>query len=298
MKRIILVMLVLFLCASGLSEGIQGTEWITIADGAMLADENSNLYPAAAIRKGLAYDEDALVKKVLGEDYIEIKYEYSNDRQFTAGLDGEPWEIKHIYIYPEMHEFSYSDPWVAGERGGEYQPPCMNMMPSESQIFAKALLSEYFDEEMLSYVSPIRQISDRWSYKDRWYTDKEYQEYAKNQQVHYIVFEHRTEDGIPIMDDMLMGIVGVNGLSGFQLSWHNFEMQGEMTRIMPLQEAINRASTTRSRVTQLLYADICYSNWLTDNSDEYHLSWRLVTADGTYIVDMVLNDHKCNMYEY
>ena len=66
---------------------------------------------------------------------------------------------------------------------------------------------------------------------------------------------------------------------------------------MPLKEALEMANSTRSRACTLLYADLVYSSWLTEN-DTQNLSWRLITDGGTYIVDCVLKKHKCDMYEY
>ncbi len=300
MKKCLLIMLLVFSCLAVSAEGYHGTEWIEIADGAMLPADASVELPAVIMRGALSYDEEELIARLLGDDYLE-KQSYSKEsRDYVTNENKEPWEIKYVYIneYVTGYEFFYSDPWVAGERGGEYEPPQMNMMPSESALYARALLSKYFHDDMLNNVSVVRQISERWSYKDRWYTDMEYQRFQKQQQVHYIVFDHHTKDGVPILNDSLMGIVGVNGLSGFSLSWHDFDYREETIQPMPLQDAINLASTTRSRKTTLLYAELCYSNWLTDWSDEYHLSWYLVTADGDYVVDTVLNKHMCTMYEY
>ena len=33
-------------------------------------------------------------------------------------------------------------------------------------------------------------------------------------------------------------------------------------------------------------------------SDEFNLSWYLVTSEGNYVVDCVLRKHVCDSYEY
>jgi len=89
----------------------------------------------------------------------------------------------------------------------------------------------------------------------------------------------------------------VNGLNGIDLEWHTFEESQETAAIMPLQQAIDLANTTREAPTTLFYAQITYSNWITEN-EQYNLGWYLVTSNGNYFVDSVLQKHKCDCYEY
>jgi len=115
--------------------------------------------------------------------------------------------------------------------------------------------------------------------------------------LHYFNFEHRTEQGIAILGDSILASVGINGLNGFDLSWHEYTESAEEIVPMPLKDAIRMADSSRAAEATLLYANLVYSNWLTENN-EYNLSWYLLTDRGTYVVDCVLNRHKCDSYEY
>jgi len=116
--------------------------------------------------------------------------------------------------------------------------------------------------------------------------------------VHYHLFEHRYENGVNILDDELLAAVGVNGLSMFQLNWHVFT-ESDRGKLIPmaLREAIDMANSTRLGPTVLLGAELVYSNRLTQ-SDQFNLSWYLITSEGNYVVDCVLNRHQCDSYEY
>ena len=65
---------------------------------------------------------------------------------------------------------------------------------------------------------------------------------------------------------------------------------------MPLDDAIRLADAAYESPTILLYAQLVYSNWLT-GSDEYNLSWYLVTSQGDYVVDCVLGKCMCDALE-
>ena len=109
---------------------------------------------------------------------------------------------------------------------------------------------------------------------------------------------HRTADGICILDDDVTAAVGVNGLDTLVVNRHEFTVDdGTYPAPISLDDAVALANTTRSSPTVLLYAQLVYSNWVTQ-SDEFNLSWYLVTSEGNYVVDCVLRKHVCDSYEY
>ena len=281
-------------------------EWISVAENAYLPDESawSVSYPASVLMGEQIYDLNHLLTTLLGEDYLlKERGEYDDADEYRSAEGDEPWEYRTVRIYDDEWarsfacSFSYSNPWVHGERGGEYQAPDMNMMPAESLLLCRALLKGVIPDEWMEHVNQTRLIRDRWDYSDRWMTDEEYAAFCREQKSHYILFDHVTEDGLPITSDKVFANVGVDGLSFLDINWRDYIASEEAIYPMPLKEALEMANSTRSRACTLLYADLVYSDWLTEN-DTQNLSWRLITDGGTYLVDCVLKKHKCDTYEY
>jgi len=271
-------------------------QYITIDPKAMLADGKGE-YPASMIRGERTHPVGEILTSLLGENYItKERSEWSSATEYAGFETDKPWETKSVHVNDDGSIWFY-DPSVSGERGGEYEPPRMNMLPGESVLIAKGLLEQYFKNGETQHVGQARLVSDRWSYSDRWMTDSEYRDFMFEQDLHYFNFEHRTEDGISILGDGISASVGVNGLNGFDLSWHNFEASEKRLSPMSLENAVALANSTRLAPATLLYASLVYSNWLTEN-ETYNLSWYLVTDRGSYVVDCVQNQHKCDSYEY
>lgn len=281
-------------------------EWIFIADNAFLPDETlwASAYPATVTLGEQCYDLDHLLVTLLGVDYYLIErseYDYADEYRSSEG--DEPWEYRTVRIYDDewarsfSTSFSYSNPWVHGERGGEYQAPCMNMMPDESLLLCRALLKGVIPDEWTEHVNQTRWIRDRWDYSDRWMTDEEYAAFCREQRSHYITFDHVTDEGIPIQSDKAFANVGVDGLAFLDISWHDYTVSEETVYPLPLKEALEMANSTREAPCTLLYAGLVYSSWLTEN-DQQNLSWYLVTDAGNYVVDCVLKKHRCDSYEY
>jgi len=305
MKKFLTVLTLVLLFTSPVCHAAD-FEWIAIADNALLPDETvwSRAYPASVTLREQLYDLDYLLVTLLGEDYLtEERTEYDYADEYRSAKGDEPWEYRTIRVYDDewarsfSTSFSYSNPWVHGERGGEYEAPQMNMMPDESLLLCRSLLKGIIPDEWTEHVDQNRWIRDRWDYSDRWMTDEEYAAYCREQQSHYITFNHVTEEGVPILSDRIFANVGVDGLSFVDISWRDYTSSDETVCPMPLKEAIEMANSTRSAPCTLLYADLVYSSWLTGN-DTQNLSWRLLTDQGTYIVDCVLKKHMCDTYEY
>ncbi len=296
-----LLLLALFLCPRG---NAQALEWITLADNAVLPGEEALCaqYPSTLTRGARSIDLDTLLPALLGEDFLHLeRNEYSSADEYRSANGSEPWEYRHVYVYDEepmqFESLSYYNPWVCGERGGEYSAPAMNMLPDESMTLCRGLLEDILPQEWLSSVSPIRSLRDRWALSDRWMTDEEYARFLKEQKRHYFVFDHLSDCGLPILGEQVLATVGVDGLSGLSIQRHSFSESEEAISPMPLDEALVLANSTRSARCTLLYAGLTYSNWLTGD-DTYHLSWYLVTDAGNYVVDCVLRQHLCDSYEY
>ena len=271
-------------------------EYITIDEKADLLTDYG-VYPKTVYRGERTHNVEALLSSLLGENYEQKpRSEWSDSTDYVSNADVEPWETKSVHVYDDGSVW-YFDPSVSSERGGEYEPPMMNMLPEESVLIAKGLLGQYFTNGEADHVGKSRLIQERWSYADRWMTNEEYREYMYNRDLHYFNFEHLSPAGLSILGDGLMASVGVNGLNGFDLNWHNFTESSETLSPIPLEDAIKMANFTRMAKATLLYADLVYSNWLTE-SDEYNLSWYLLTDQGSYVVDCVTLKHKCDSYEY
>lgn len=270
--------------------------YITIDEKADLLTDYG-VYPKTVYRGECTHDVEALLLSLLGENYVqEPRSEWASSDDYVSEANVEPWERKSVHVYDDGNIWYY-DPSVSSERGGEYEPPRMNMLPEESALIAKGLLSRYFTGGETDHVGKSRLIRERWGYADRWMTDEEYRKYMYERDLHYFNFEHRAPSGLSILGDGILASVGVNGLNGFDLSWHNFTESEEVIAPIPLEEAVKMANSTRMAKATLLYADLVYSNWLTE-SNEYNLSWYLVTDAGSYVVDCVLMKHKCDSYEY
>lgn len=254
-------------------------------------------YPATLVQGRQAYDLDGLLNTLLGEGYIR--------QERTSGFAEDAYEsrdsekpYRYIHVYDDTGELSYYDSMVSGERDGEYQPPRMNMPKSESEEICRALLKDVLPSDWLAHRGVAWDTRERWGGEDRWLTDAEYKKSILNTDVHRFEFEHWTEDGIAIYGDRILAAVGVNGLDGIRMNWHEYRIETEtQIELMPLDEALSMANRTRKSEAVLLYAAPVYSNWLTGD-DRFNLSWLLVTNKGDYIVDCVLKEHKCDSYEF
>lgn len=254
-------------------------------------------YPATLVQGRQAYDLDGLLNTLLGEGYIR--------QERTSGFAEDAYEsrdsekpYRYIHVYDDTGELSYSDSMVSGERDGEYQPPRMNMPKSESEEICRALLKDVLPSDWLAHRGVAWDTRERWGGEDRWLTDAEYKKSILNTDLHWFEFEHWTEDGIAIYGDRILAVVGVNGLDGIRMNWHEYRIETEtQIELMPLDEALSMANRTRKSEAVLLYAAPVYSNWLTGD-DRFNLSWLLVMNKGDYIVDCVLKEHKCDSYEF
>lgn len=254
-------------------------------------------YPATLVQGRQAYDLDGLLNTLLGEGYIR--------QERTSGFAEDAYEsrdsekpYRYIHVYDDTGELSYYDSMVSGERDGEYQPPRMNMPKSESEEICRALLKDVLPSDWLAHRGVAWDTRERWGGEDRWLTDAEYKKSILNTDLHWFEFEHWTEDGIAIYGDRILAAVGVNGLDGITMNWHEYRIETEtQIELMPLDEALSMANRTRKSEAVLLYAAPVYSNWLTGD-DRFNLSWLLVTNKGDYIVDCVLKEHKCDSYEF
>lgn len=254
-------------------------------------------YPATLVQGRQAYDLDGLLNTLLGEGYIR--------QERTSGFAEDAYEsrdsekpYRYIRVNDDTGELSYYDSMVSGERGGEYQPPRMNMPKSESEEICRALLKDVLPSDWLAHRGVAWDTRERWGGEDRWLTDAEYKKSILNTDLHWFEFEHWTEDGIAIYGDRILAAVGVNGLDRIMMNWHEYRIETEtQIELMPLVEALSMANRTRKSEAVLLYAAPVYSNWLTGD-DRFNLSWLLVTNKGDYIVDCVLKEHKCDSYEF
>lgn len=254
-------------------------------------------YPATLVQGRQAYDLDGLLNTLLGEGYIR--------QERTSGFAEDAYEsrdskkpYRYIRVNDDTGELSYYDSMVSGERGGEYQPPRMNMPKSESEEICRALLKDVLPSDWLAHRGVAWDTRERWGGEDRWLTDAEYKKSILNTDVHWFEFEHWTEDGIAIYGDRILAAVGVNGLDRIMMNWHEYRIETEtQIELMPLDEALSMANRTRKSEAVLLYAAPVYSNWLTGD-DRFNLSWLLVMNKGDYIVDCVLKEHKCDSYEF
>ncbi len=299
MKKTLFTILLVLLLTTPVVQA-ESLEWISIADNAIFPEEAaiSASYPASVTLGQQLYDLDYLLITLLGEDYLPIERgEYADSDEYRSAEGDEPWEYRQISIEDEDKSFRYRNPWVTGERGGEYEAPQMNMLPDESLFLCRALLKDVVPADWLEHVNPSRNIRDRWDYSDRWMTDEEYKSFCYERKSHYFLFDHLTEAGLPIQSDMVFTNVGVDGLSFVEICWRDYAASTEEIAPMPLSEALKMANSTREAPCTLLAARLIYSNWLTEDNT-HNLSWYLITDAGNYVVDCVLNVHKCDSYEY
>ncbi len=270
--------------------------YITIDEKAVLREDIGS-YPKTMYRGEKTHDVKALLVNLLGENYVQQpRTEWSSSTDYVSEANAQPWERKSVHVYDDGSIWYY-DPSVSSERGGEYEPPMMNMLPEESMLIAKGLLSRCFTNGETDHVGKTRLIQERWSFADRWMTDEEYRKFMYERDLHYFNFEHVAPSGLSILGDSILASVGVNGLNGFDLKWHDFTESTEYIAPIPLEEAVKMANSTRMAKATLLYADLVYSNWITEN-EAYNLSWYLLTDQGSYVVDCVELKHKCDSYEY
>lgn len=297
MRRMMLTIALMLMLALAQAAVADGWTHIDIADDAILRSDVGE-YAATLAMGEQQFDALAMVELMLGADYIrEERGEYDWADEFRSAEGDEPWEYKHAYIEDADGSFRYYDPMIHSERGAEYQPPLMNMLPSESLVMTRVLLDGIVDPAWLTVPSPAAAASNRWSFTaDRWMTDDEYRKWFAERDAHYVTFDHLSDEGIAIHADRVYAMVGVDGLASLELNWHEWTASEQRITPMPLSGAITMANSTREADTVLYYADLIYSNWVSN--DAHNLCWQLVTSRGTYFVDCVLGRHMCTNYEY
>ena len=171
------------------------------------------------------------------------------------------------------------------------------MRPEEAEERCRGLLGEVLPEEMIGQSSEAYRAMDRWHGEDdRGMDEEEYEAFFRERKLGYFRFEHR-EASLAILGEGVTASIGANGLNGLTLNRHGFTASEETAELMPLEEALALADSTRSASCYLIAARLVYGNWLT-GSDQYNLCWQLMTDKGTYLVDCVLNRHLCDSYEY
>lgn len=290
MKKTIAVMIsvgMMILCAGAQAE----TEWIKTDMEFGLEEPLQAEYPAVMVRGEAEYDAQGLLEALLGEGYRE-----EAEGRFVEDKEGEIWEIKQARIDGETGEISYYDPMVSSERGAEYEPPALGMSPEEAEARCRELLGEVLPEEMIGQSSEAYRAIDRWHGEDdRGMDEEEYEAFFRERKLGYFRFEHR-EASLAILGEGVTASIGANGLNGLTLNRHGFTASEETAELMPLEEALEMADSTRSAPAQLLYAQPVYSNWVSGD-ERYHLSWYLVTGSGNYVVDCVLREHTCDSWE-
>lgn len=254
-------------------------------------------YPATLVQGRQAYDLDGLLNTLLGEGYTRQERTSGSAEDAYESRNGEK-PYRYIYVNDDTQELFYRDSMVNGERGGEYQPPTMNMPKSESVEICRALLKDVLPSDWLAHRGIAWDTRERWGDEERWLTDTEHRNSILNVDVHRFEFEHWTKDGIAIYGDRILAAVGVNGLAELTVNWHEYRIETEtQVELMPLDEALSMANRTRKSEAVLLYAAPVYSNWLTGD-EHFNLSWLLVTNKGDSIVDCVLKEHKCDSREF
>jgi len=292
MKRWLALTLMLLLAAGPASA--EATEWIGIAENALLPDATlvSSEYPASITTGKQLYDAESMLTALLDEGY----YADGND-SYRSAKGEQPWEYRRVTIDEYDNSFNYYNPWIHGERGGEYEAPRMTAIPEENIETCRSLLKYVVPEKWTENVNFSRWIADRWDYADRWMTAEEYESFCKEHKSQYFTFDHLTDHGLPVWADRVYANIGVDGLASLSVNWREITESEEMISPMPLDEALKMANSTRSAKCTLLYAGLVYSNWLT-NDDTHNLCWFLMTDSGRYMVDCVLNKHLCDTYEY
>ncbi|MBR4236768.1 MAG: hypothetical protein IKR85_12020 [Clostridia bacterium] len=241
---------------------------------------------------------EKLLPVLLGDGYtVKARGEWSDEDEYISNNASKPY--RYIYVSDYDGRITYYDAMVTGERGGEYVPPAMNMTLGKSLEYCRALLDGIVPADWLLDPDETRNAQLRWAmYVDRPMTDEEFNNYIKNDTRHYISFNHLSDDCLPILDDSILAVVGVNGLDTFEITRHEFITKAdEPIKLMPFEEALALCDSTREREATVIYAMPVYSNRVSGN-DEFDLSWYIVTNRGNYVVDCVLGKHVCDSYEY
>lgn len=290
MKKLLLVLLALLFCAQT-AFALEGTEMIAIDGHFSMADAGES-YPATLLRGASAADGAALLSALSKDGFAE-----EEPGLFVENAGGEVWERKRLQIDSETGEVWYYDPMVSGERGAEYEAPALGLDRAEGLEKCVGLLEGAVPAEYFDCVNEAYPEADRWNTEGREYMDdEEYERYCRAKKLLYFRFD-QVECGLPVLGEGLTVSIGANGLNGFTLRRHAFDASEEKAALLPLQEAVEMASSTRSAPARLLYAQPVYSNRVSGD-EKYNLSWYLVTDSGNYVVDCVLGEHVCDSWEY
>lgn len=276
------------------------TEWIAVADNALIPDESvwATAYPASITPGEQLYDLNALLGTLLGEDYMTVeRTQYSHKDEYRSTDGTEPWEYRRVWVHDDDRAFEYGNPQIISERGAEYEPSALPLTPDERLSFCRALLGDVVPTEWTEHVRLAPLLLSRWDYSDRWMTEEEFAAFCAGQDHCCFSFEHRTEAGLPILADRVYACIGADGLASVEICWRDYTPSEKSIFPMPLKEAVELANSTREAPCTLLCAELVYSDWLTGDGTQ-NLSWYLTTDAGNYVVDCVLKKHLCDSYEY
>lgn len=272
---------------------LEDTQWIKIPEDFAAGEWETGPYTAGYVHGGSEADIAALASGLLGPDYIE-----NENGTLLEAKDGEIWEIRRMDVDHETGEISYWDPLVSSERGAEYEPPALGISRDEALEKCRGLLGGHMPEEYFARLNMGYEKKDRWHGEEkRSMGDAEYDGFCRERKLAYFRFDHAAENGFAFLGEGLTASVGANGLNGFTLNRHAFEAADGTAELMPLEQALEMASSTRSTETMLLHAEPVYSNWVSGD-ENFNLCWYIVTGRGNYVVDCVLGRHVCDSWEY
>lgn len=270
------------------------TNKIAISSDATLPDAGilNQSYPATLIRSADPDYQQQLVTSLLGSNY---KKDSDSDTEIMYSSTDPSLPYRYIWINKTNNELWFNDAMVTGERGGEYKAPQMNMLPEESIALAQEKAAAIVGQDRVSIPSQSGLLQLHISLKDQ----ATYERATREMDAHVHVFERRTDKNISILDGGVKVRIGVNGISDLMIDCSKYTNSGSGT-IAPitLDEALIIASgICYNHETTVLYAELVYSNWCTEN-DNFNLSWYIVTNRGNYVVDCVTKTAKCDVYTY
>ncbi|MDO4739684.1 MAG: hypothetical protein Q4A66_03370 [Eubacteriales bacterium] len=291
MKKYAMAFLVLCVLLQSAGAEQAGAEMISVHERAVLVAGGQQAYPARLTLADETQDEQELLTALLGEGAVQAE-----EGLWREDKAGEVWEIRTVRREADG-TLRYSDPWVAGERGAEYEPPKLERTRGEALELCRTLLSGLLPEESFAQESGWVEMLERWNgEEDFLLTDEQYDAFCREMRTMRFQFPPMA-GGLPVLDAGVSATVGVNGVASLTVDPRSFVPAQETAELMPLEEAVALACTTRSAPAVLLYAAPVYSNRVS-GSDEYNLSWYLVTNRGSYVVDCVLDRHVCDSWEY
>lgn len=255
-------------------------------------DKLISSYPSTLVRQTDSDYQEQLLPVLLGKNYRTTE---DTDLTIRYASSDPLLPYRYARVNKTTGRIWFYDSMVTGERDGEYAAHQMNTTFEESLQIAQKQASKMLGYECVAIPSQSWLEYLRIEYES---SDAESERIMREMDAHTFVFERLTDEGISVLDGGVSVTIGKNGISELVIDSSKYGIDGENSIVpISIEETLLIVDQIRYSPTVLVYAELTYSNWITED-DRYNLSWYLVTTNGNYVVDCVIKEAVCDRNTY